>query len=120
VLLRIPVFRDQDFRIFKPILKKGFESDPDLSDPNPQIPQKRSVTVVTKYAERITPQYSTKNSAEKKDVPKVAQIFEISGDFGCFFSWQQRFESLPKRSGFSFSRKKGPKSRIFESQSLDP
>jgi hypothetical protein len=33
VLLRIPDFRDRDFRIFKPILKKGFESDPDLSDP---------------------------------------------------------------------------------------
>jgi hypothetical protein len=30
VLLRIPDFRDRDFRIFKPILKKGFESDPDL------------------------------------------------------------------------------------------
>jgi hypothetical protein len=30
VLLRIPDFRDWDFRIFKPILKKGFESDPDL------------------------------------------------------------------------------------------
>jgi hypothetical protein len=50
VLLRIPDFRDRDFRIFKPILKKGFESDPDLSDPNPQIPQKRSVTVVTIHA----------------------------------------------------------------------
>jgi hypothetical protein len=41
VLLRIPDFRDRDFRIFKHILKKGFESDPDLSDPNPQIPQKK-------------------------------------------------------------------------------
>jgi hypothetical protein len=30
VLLRIPDFRDRDFRIFKPILKNGFESDPDL------------------------------------------------------------------------------------------
>jgi hypothetical protein len=30
VLLRIPDFRDRDFRIFKPILKKGFESDADL------------------------------------------------------------------------------------------
>jgi hypothetical protein len=37
VLLRIPDFRDRDIRIFKPILKKGFESDPDLSDPNPQL-----------------------------------------------------------------------------------
>jgi hypothetical protein len=54
VLLRIPDFRDRDFRIFKPILKKGFESDPDLKDPNPQIPQKRSVTVIT--AERINAQ----------------------------------------------------------------
>jgi hypothetical protein len=26
VLLRIPVFRDRDYRIFKPILNKGFES----------------------------------------------------------------------------------------------
>jgi hypothetical protein len=40
VLLQIPDFRDRDFRIFKPILKKGFESDADLLDPNPQIPQK--------------------------------------------------------------------------------
>jgi hypothetical protein len=38
VLLRIPVFRDRYFRILKPIIKKGFESDPDLLDPNPQIP----------------------------------------------------------------------------------
>jgi hypothetical protein len=30
VLLRIPDFRDRDFRILKPILKNGFESDPDL------------------------------------------------------------------------------------------
>jgi hypothetical protein len=43
VLLRIPVFRDRDFRILRPLLKKEFESDPDLHDPNPQIPQKRSV-----------------------------------------------------------------------------
>jgi hypothetical protein len=63
VLLRIPDFRDRDFRIFKPILKKGFESDPDLQDPNPQIPQKRSVTVIT--AERINAQKSTKNCKEK-------------------------------------------------------
>jgi hypothetical protein len=84
VLLRIPVFRDQDFRIFKPILKKGFESDPDLLDPNPQIPEKRSVTVVTIYAERVNAQKSTKNSPKKKYVPKVAQICGILSNFGCF------------------------------------
>jgi hypothetical protein len=60
-LLRIPEFRDQDFRIFKPILKKGFESDPDLLDPNPQIAPKRSVTVVVIHAERINAQKSTTN-----------------------------------------------------------
>jgi hypothetical protein len=64
VLLRIPDFRHRDFRIFKPILKKGF-SDPDLSDPNHQIPQKRSVTVVTIHAERINAQKSTTNCKEK-------------------------------------------------------
>jgi hypothetical protein len=30
MLGRIPIIRDWDFRIFMPILKKGFESDPDL------------------------------------------------------------------------------------------
>jgi hypothetical protein len=79
VLIRVPVFRDRDFRIFKPILRKGFESEPD-----PQIPQKRSVTVVTKYAERMNTQNSTKNYAKKKIVPKVDKICEISGHFGCF------------------------------------
>jgi hypothetical protein len=84
VLLRIPVFRDRDFRIFKPIKKKGFESDQDLSDPNPQIPQKRSVTVVTIYAERINAQKSNKNCANKKILPKVAQICEIWANLGTF------------------------------------
>jgi hypothetical protein len=84
VLLRIPVFRDRDSRILKPFLKKGFESDPDLLDPNPQIPEKRSVTVVTIYAERVNAQKSTKNSAKKKYVPKVAQICGILSNFGCF------------------------------------
>jgi hypothetical protein len=83
VLLRIPDFRDPDFRIFKPILKKGFESDPDLSDPNPQIPQKRSATVVTIHSKRINAQKALK-TANKKFGPKVAQICEISGNFGCF------------------------------------
>jgi hypothetical protein len=64
-LLRIPDFRDQDFRICKTILKKGFESNPDLSDPNPQIPQKRSLTVVTIHAKRINAQKSIKNWKEK-------------------------------------------------------
>jgi hypothetical protein len=80
VLLRIPDYRDRDFRIFKPILKKGFESDPDLLDPNPQI---RSVTVVTIQAEQINAQKSTK-TAKKQIVPKVAQICDISSNFGCF------------------------------------
>jgi hypothetical protein len=84
VLLRIPVFRDRDSRIFKPILKKGFESDPDLLDPNPQIPEKRSLTVVTIYAERVNAQKSSKNSAKKKFVPKVAPICGILSNFGCF------------------------------------
>jgi hypothetical protein len=66
VLLRIPDFRDRDFRIFKPNLKKGFESDPDLLDPNPQIPQNRSVTVVTIHAELINAEKSTKNCKKKK------------------------------------------------------
>jgi hypothetical protein len=86
VSLRIPGFRDRDFRILKPIQKKGFESDPDPSDPNPQIPQKRSVTVVTKYAERINAQISTKNSAKKNIMPKVAQMCKISEHFGCFLA----------------------------------
>jgi hypothetical protein len=64
VLLRIPDFRDRDFQIFKPILKKGFESDPDLLDPNPQIPQKKSVTEVMIDAERKNAQKSTINCKE--------------------------------------------------------
>jgi hypothetical protein len=86
VLLRIPVFRDRDFRIFKPIKKKGFESDPDPSDPNTQIPQKRSVTEITKYAERINAQNSNKNSAKKNIMPKVPQMCKISELFGCFLA----------------------------------
>jgi hypothetical protein len=43
-------------------------------DTNPQIPEKRFVTVDTIYAERVNEQKSTKNSAKKKYVLKVAQI----------------------------------------------
>jgi hypothetical protein len=78
VLLRIPDFRDRDFRIFKPILKKGFESDPDLSDPNPQIPQKRSVTVVRIDAKRINEQKRSTKNCKKKIVPKVTQICALA------------------------------------------
>jgi hypothetical protein len=72
-LLRISDFRDRDFRISKPILKRGFGSDPDLLDPNPQIPQKRYVTVVTIHAERKNGPKSLE-TAKKKIAPKVAQV----------------------------------------------
>jgi hypothetical protein len=62
VLLQIPDFRDRDFRIFKPILKKGFETDPDLSDPNLKIPQNRAVTVVTIHTKQINPQKALKTA----------------------------------------------------------
>jgi hypothetical protein len=84
VLLRIPVFRDRDFRIFKPILKKGFDSDPDPSDPNPQIPQKRSVTIVTKYALGIIAQMALQTLIRKKlcqKSPKFAKFRLILGPF---------------------------------------
>jgi hypothetical protein len=71
VLLRIPDFRDRDFRIFKPILKKGFESDPDLSDPNPQIPQKRSVTVVPIHAKK---HYKLQRNKLCQKSPKFAKF----------------------------------------------
>jgi hypothetical protein len=83
--IRIPVFRDREFRIFKPILKKGFESNPDLSDPNPQIPQKRSVTVVTIYAERINAQKSTKNCKEKKLCQKSPKFAKFQAILGAFY-----------------------------------
>jgi hypothetical protein len=88
VLLRIPDFRDRDFRIFRPILKKGFESDPDLSDPNPPISQKRSVTELTIHAERINAQKSKENICAKSRP-------NLQNHFWVFFTWQQRFESLP-------------------------
>jgi hypothetical protein len=94
VLLRIPDFRDRDFRIFKPILKKGFESDLDLSDPNPQIPQKRSVTVITIHAERINAQKSTKNCKDKIGA-KSRPNWQNFRQFWVLFTWQQRFGSLP-------------------------
>jgi hypothetical protein len=83
VLLRIPDFWDRDFRIFKPILKKGFESDPDLLDPNPQIPQKRSVTVVTIHAEQINAQKALKLQRNKlcQKSPKFAKFQAILGAF---------------------------------------
>jgi hypothetical protein len=107
VLLRIPDFRDRDFRIFQPILKKGFESDPDLSDPNPQIPQKRSVIVATIHAERINAPKSTKNCNEKKIVPKVAQICEIPGNFGCFLPGNKDSNPCLEDPDFLSPAKKG-------------
>jgi hypothetical protein len=53
-------------------------------------------------------------------VPKVAQICEISRNFGCFLLGNKDSNPCLEDPDFSFSRKKGPKSRIFESQSLDP
>jgi hypothetical protein len=78
VLLPIPDFRDRDFRIFKPILKKGFESDPDLLDPNPQIPQKRSVTVVTIHAKK---HYKLQRNKLCQKSPKFAKFQAILGAF---------------------------------------
>jgi hypothetical protein len=43
-------------------------------------------------------------------------IFDI---FGCFFTWQQRFESPVKDSNLSLSRKISQKIRIFESGFAD-
>jgi hypothetical protein len=83
------------------ILKKGFESDPDL---NPQIPQKRSVTVVTIHAERINAQKNCKEFFCAKSRPNLRNF----GQFWVLFTWQQ------------FLPQKGPKSLIFESQLLDP
>jgi hypothetical protein len=71
----------EHFRIFKPILKKGFESDPDIWDPNPQILQKkRSVTVVTIHAEPIIAlKMQIKNLCQKS--PKSAKFQAIFGAF---------------------------------------
>jgi hypothetical protein len=74
VLLRIPVFKDRDFRILRPFLKKGFESDPDLYDPNPQIPQRRSVK---KHSSKIP--YTTLNFFQKS--PKFGKLQAILGAF---------------------------------------
>jgi hypothetical protein len=89
VLLRNPDIRDRDLRIFKPILKKGFESDPDLLDPNPLIPQKRSVTVVTIYAKRINAQFS--------------------GNFGCFVPGNKDSNPCLEDPDFLSPEKKGHK-----------
>jgi hypothetical protein len=107
VLLRIPDIRDRDFRIFQPILKKGFESDPDLTDPNPQILQKRSVIVATIHAQRINAPKSTKNCNENFFVPKVAQIYEIPGNFGCFLPGNKDSNPCLKDPDFLSPAKKG-------------
>jgi hypothetical protein len=39
--------------------------------------------------------------------------------FGCFFTWQQRFEFPIKDSNLSLSRKISQKIRIFESEFAD-
>jgi hypothetical protein len=110
VLLRIPDFRDRNFRIFQPILKKGFESDPDLSDPigpNAQIPQKRSVIVATIHTELINAPKSTKNCNENFFVPKVAQICEIPGNFGCFLPGNKDSNPCLEDPDFLSPAKKG-------------
>jgi hypothetical protein len=76
-------------------------------DPNPQIPEKRSVTVVMIYAQRINAQKSTKNSAKKKYVPKVAQICGILSNFGCFLPGNKDSNPCLKDPDFPSPAKKG-------------
>jgi hypothetical protein len=84
VLLRIPDFRDRNFRIFKPILKKGFECDPDLSDPNPQMPQKKIRD--SSYDSRRTDKRAKKHYKQQikklcQKLPKFAKFQAILGAF---------------------------------------
>jgi hypothetical protein len=85
VLLRIPDFRDRDFRIFHPILKKGFESDPDLSDPNPQIPHKK--IRYSSYNSRRTDKRAKKhlNLKQKKLCQKSPKFAKFQAILGAFY-----------------------------------
>jgi hypothetical protein len=75
-------------------------------DPNHQIPQKRSVTLITIHADRINAQKSTKNCKEKC-VPKVAHICEISGSFGCFLPGNKDSDPCLEDTDFLSPAKKG-------------
>jgi hypothetical protein len=81
-------------------------------DPNPQIPQKRSVTVVTIHAEWINAQKS-----KEKIVLKVAQICKII--FGFFLPFKKDSNPCLEDPDFLSPAKKRQKSQIFEYQSLD-
>jgi hypothetical protein len=123
VLLRIPDLRDCDFRVLQPIRKKGFESDPDLSDPNPQIPQQK--ICYSSYNSRRTDKRAKKHEKQQQQKlrqksPKFAKFQAILGVF--YLATKIRILTLknPTESG-SGSLSRGIRSiKGFESSRQDP